>query len=103
MEPLVGIPDPVGGAGPALERRRADRAGPSDGADFRQFLLDNLNKVNDLQLQSDRAIQDLATGDEQDITRVMTAVEKANVAFQTLMAVRNKIIDSYDAIMQMRV
>ena len=102
MEPLIGIPPPPDGVSrpaPGV----ASRAGPSDGADFRQFLLDNLNKVNAMQLQSHQAVEDLATGAEQDITKVMTAVEKANMAFQTLMAVRDKIMESYNQIMQMRV
>lgn len=101
LDPLVGSTNAVGAA---IDRPSvAARQGSADGADFRKFLLENLNKVNAMQQESQDAVQKLQTGEEQDITKVMSAVDKANVAFQTLMAVRNKLMDSYDSIMQMRV
>lgn len=74
----------------------------ADGAEFRDFLLNNLEKVNQMQSEADTAVNDLVTGNETDITKVMSAVEKADVAFQTLMAVRGKLVDSYKEIMQIR-
>lgn len=73
-----------------------------DGSEFKQFLLENLEKVNQMQSDADQAVEGLLTGEETDITRVMGAVEKADVAFQTLMAVRNKLVESYQEILQMR-
>ena len=81
----------------------ARRETPVDGAEFKKFLLDNLNKVNEMQRDAGQAVTDLVTGKEEDITKVMTAVEKASVAFDTLMAVRNKLVESYQEIMRMRV
>ncbi len=75
---------------------------PVDGAGFRDFLLNNLQKVNQMQNEADDAVEGLVTGREADITKVMGAVEKADVAFQTLMAVRSKLVDSYNEVMQMR-
>ncbi len=74
----------------------------ADGAEFRDFLLNNLEKVNQMQSEANTAVEDLVTGNETDITKVMSAVEKADVAFQTLMAVRGKLVDSYKEIMQIR-
>ena len=85
------------------DKHPAPRVGPSDGADFRKFLLDNLNRVNEMQLDAHEAVDDLATGKEEDITKVMTAVEKSDVAFQTLKAVRDKIVESYQEILRMRI
>lgn len=97
--------DPVTGrlAGIGAETAAPQRAEPSTGAEFKRFLLDNLNKVNTMQQDAGKLVTDLVMGEEQDITKVMTAVEKADVAFQTLMAVRNKLIDSYQEIMRMRI
>jgi len=88
----IGKPGPATG-GPAA----------ASGPDFRRFLVDNLNKVNEMQQEAGKAVEDLVTGQETDITRVMGAVEKADVAFQTLMAVRNKLIDAYQEILRMRI
>jgi flagellar hook-basal body complex protein FliE len=74
-----------------------------DGTEFKKFLQDNLNKVNQMQTDADEAVHGLLTGKETDITKVMGAVEKADVAFQTLMAVRNKLVESYQEVLRMRV
>ena len=46
-----------------------------------------------MQSEANTAVEDLVTGNETDITKVMSAVEKADVAFQTLMAVRGKLVE----------
>lgn len=87
--------DAVGGAGNASKAT-------ATGADFKKFLIDNLDKVNEMQQDADQAVTDLQLGKETDINKVMTAVEKADVAFQTLMSVRNKLVESYQEILRMR-
>ena len=102
----MGIDTLLGGVsqiGRVDDKHPAVRIGPSDGVEFHQFLLDNLNRVNEMQLDAHDAMNDLATGKEEDITKVMTAVEKADVAFQTMKAVRDRIVESYQSILQMRV
>ncbi len=99
--------DPVTGRLEAIGRADAAKAPqhtePADGEEFKKFLLDNLNKVNTMQQDAGKMVTDLVMGNEQDITKVMTAMEKADVAFQTLMAVRNKLVDSYQEILRMRI
>lgn len=91
------------GLGSTLETRAPQHTEPADGSEFRKYLLDNLNKVNTMQQDAGKMVTDLVMGEEQDITKVMTAVEKASVAFDTLMAVRNKLVESYQEVMRMRV
>jgi flagellar hook-basal body complex protein FliE len=93
----------IGGAGATGDSRKLGATDTANGADFKKFLLDNLNKVNEMQQDADRAVEGLMTGSETDITKVMGAVEKADVAFQTLMAVRNKLVDSYQEILRMKI
>lgn len=97
------INNDLGGVGGFQNDNRQRSAAQSvDGAGFRDFLLDNLEKVNQMQSEAHSAVEGLVTGRETDITKVVGAVEKADVAFQTLMAVRSKLVDSYKEIMQMR-
>ena len=42
--------------------------------------------------------QDLATGKTEDVTGVMTAMEKSDLAFKTLLAIRAKLMDAYEEI-----
>ncbi len=74
-----------------------------DGKDFKQFLLENLDRVNQMQVEADDAVEGVATGQETDLNKVMVAVEKASVAFDTLMAVRNKLVESYQEVLRIQV
>ena len=88
------LPQPrVGGRHPTGEE------GPS----FREMLTSSLDEVRNLQAQADDAIRNLVTGEVTDVTEAMVAVERADLAFNTMMQIRNKIIQAYEEIMRMNV
>ena len=62
-----------------------------------------LDQVNGLQLQSDHLKQDFATGGEVELHDVMVAEEKASVAVELTMQLRNKMLEAYQEIMRMSV
>ncbi|MDQ7780632.1 MAG: flagellar hook-basal body complex protein FliE [Planctomycetota bacterium] len=74
-----------------------------DGKSFGEILSDSIAEVNKYQLDAERATEALATGKTDNIDEVLIAVRKADLAFKTLMQIRNKIIDAYDELMRMRV
>ena len=76
-------------------------AGPE--GDFKSLLMDSINEVNRLQSEADDARINLATGQTDNVAEVFTAVKKAELAFQTLMQIRNKLMDAYTEIKEMRV
>ncbi|HRX85721.1 MAG TPA: flagellar hook-basal body complex protein FliE [Phycisphaerae bacterium] len=80
----------------------ASGAGGPDGK-FMDLLLKNLDEVNRLQTEADQSVQDLYTGKTDDVAGVFTAVNKAGVAFDLLMEIRNKLVDAYQEIQQIRV
>ena len=88
---------PESGAG--LAPGQTHGAGPA----FQDLLLEALNEANRLQSSAESAIHGLAAGDERDVAEVMTAVEKADLAFRTLMQVRNKLVDAYEELMRLRI
>lgn len=69
---------------------------------FGKMLQEALTRVNDLQVEADRAIQDVALGKEEDLHRAMIALEKANLALGLTVQVRNKVIEAYQEIMRMQ-
>jgi flagellar hook-basal body complex protein FliE len=69
---------------------------------FGNMLARSLEEVNRLQITADEAIEDLEAGKQKNIHETMIAMEKADVAFQLLMQVRNKIISAYETIMRMQ-
>lgn len=99
LDPITGR---LEGLGSSLGTSGTQANQPATGAEFKQYLLDNLNKVNTMQQDAGKMVTDMVMGEEQDITKVMSAMEKASVAFDTLMAVRNKLVESYQEILRMR-
>jgi flagellar hook-basal body complex protein FliE len=73
-------------------------AGGTGGASFADALKNSINEVSRLQQDASQAVQDLATGKSEDVTGVMTAMEKSDMAFKTLLAIRAKLMDAYEEI-----
>jgi flagellar hook-basal body complex protein FliE len=88
-----------GGATPA----KTVGAGSPNGASFSDMLKNSIDEVSKLQQDASQAVTDLATGRTEDVTGVMTAMEKADIAFKTLLAIRGKLMDAYDEIKQISV
>ena len=76
-----------------------DGVGPS----FGEVLKDAITTVNEVQKQSNQEIEKLMTGESQDLHATLIAVQKADLSFQMMMQVRNKIVQAYQEIMRMQV
>lgn len=70
---------------------------------FSDLLMENLKTVNKLQQDATHAIEDLQTGKRDDLETVLAATAKADNAFRMLLQVRNKVVDAYREIQQIRV
>jgi flagellar hook-basal body complex protein FliE len=66
-----------------------------DRSDFFSQLQTAFNQVEQLQTEADQQVAGLLNGQGEDIHKAMIAVEKANLSFQLMMQVRNKIIQAY--------
>jgi flagellar hook-basal body complex protein FliE len=67
---------------------------------FGDLLQQSINQVSRLQHEADASINELAAGKQTDIHQTMIAVEKAEVSFELLMQIRNKVIAAYENIMR---
>jgi flagellar hook-basal body complex protein FliE len=76
--------------------------GAADGASFGDLLKQALQEVNDAQGSSEQEARNLMSGDATDMHTAILAVQKADVSFQMMMAVRSKLVDAYRAVMQMQ-
>ncbi len=92
---------PVGGGGGAA----GAAAKPSGGAatDFAAALKSQLAEVSEMQADANDSVQRLLTGESQNITEVFATARKAEVAFTLLMEIRNKLVDAYSELRQVRV
>jgi flagellar hook-basal body complex protein FliE len=69
----------------------------ADGS-FSGVLTNALQQVNQLSSGAEQQIGSLLNGGNTDMSSVMIAVEKADVAFQLMMQLRNKIVSAYQDI-----
>jgi flagellar hook-basal body complex protein FliE len=81
----------------------APRSQQGDGGGFKQELLDELRKVNEMQKDASQATNELLTGQRDDIEGVLIATQKADSAFRMLVALQNKVVGAYDEIRNIRV
>ncbi len=69
---------------------------------FKDALLQNIQHVNRLQQDATSAIEDLQSGGRTDVEGVLLATQKADTAFKMLLQVRNKVMEAYDEVKQIR-
>jgi flagellar hook-basal body complex protein FliE len=73
------------------------------GASFKDVLADSIQQVNSMQLQADQAVETMFSGGEVNPAEVLTAVQKADLAFRLTMQMRNKLMDVYQEIKDIRI
>jgi flagellar hook-basal body complex protein FliE len=77
-------------------------AGESAGPSFADTLNNAVYGVNQLHNDAAAQVSNLLQGGNADVNSVMIAVEKADVSFQLMMQVRNKIVNAYQEIEKMQ-
>src|ERR1700682_6003643 len=88
---------PIPGAGPSTG------SGQAETTSFKDTVKSLLADVNDKIQGSDQATRDLATGKTNELQKVVTSVEEANLALNFTMAMRSKLLEAYSEISRMQV
>jgi len=70
---------------------------------FSDALKDSIRKVGEIEKEADQEVEKLVKMENTDIQTTMIAIEKADLSFQMMMQIRNKIISAYEEIMRMQV
>jgi flagellar hook-basal body complex protein FliE len=82
------------------DRRRAPATAPEH---FFDLLQSSLQEVGRMQNEADRAVEDLTLGRQADIHSTMIAVEKAGIAMELALQIRNKLLNAYETLMRQQV
>jgi flagellar hook-basal body complex protein FliE len=85
--------------GQAYARNGVGRTG--DG--FADQLRSAVDQVNRLQIARDEQVEAMVRGEVTEVHEVMVAAEEAQLAFELLLEVRNKLLESYQELMRMQV
>lgn len=92
------------GAAQSLLSPSADAGTSATGAatPFAGLLTDAIGQVSALEDQARAAASGLMTGSGVDVHQAMIAAEKASMAFELALAVRNKAVQAYQSVMGMQ-
>ena len=72
--------------------------------DFAQVLKNSIDQVNQTQQQAEGMAANFAAGDgNTNLQDVMISLQKANISFQEMVQVRNKLVSAYHDVMNMQV
>jgi flagellar hook-basal body complex protein FliE len=74
----------------------------SVGASFGDLLSQSINQVNETQQHAGELKRAFELGENDvDLAEVMVAVQKSSLSFETMLQVRNKLVDAYKEVMNM--
>ncbi len=93
---ISGLPR-AGGVNPQAEVSKP----AADGSKFFETLQDMMDQVQNLEADGQKKVADMLQGNGEDIHKAMIAVEKADLAFQLMLQVRNKIVEAYQEVSRM--
>jgi flagellar hook-basal body complex protein FliE len=74
----------------------------SPASDFGQAVKKAIDAVESQQQLSTQSVQDMLTGQSDDVLPVVSAMAKADLSFKLLIGVRNKVIEAYKQTMNMQ-
>ncbi len=90
-------------AAASAENHAAGAAGSAQGAaPFSDLLMDAAGQVDHLQTEADAAMTGLMAGTGIEVHSAMIAAQKASMAFELTLAVRNKAVQAYQQVMSMQ-
>jgi flagellar hook-basal body complex protein FliE len=91
-------------AAAAVQGKPAGQTAAAGGADFAQALTAAINQVNQVQQQAQQMTENFVAGESNvNLQDVMVNLQKANLSFQQMVQVRNKLVTAYNDIMNMQV
>ncbi len=103
-DPIIGNRLGAAALGPLTPSTKLGQvAGSTDGNDFANMLRQQLERVTQIQNEADDGVKRILTGESDNLSEVFSAAKRAQIAFDLLMEIRNKLVDSYTELRQMRV
>jgi len=91
----------INGAAANTEFSKIKPSGKDHAGGFEDIMQDAIGKISQVQNDADTAVKELASGG--DMTQAIIAMEKADMSFNMMVEVRNKLVNAYEEIMRMQV
>jgi flagellar hook-basal body complex protein FliE len=99
MAPITGLPIQP----PATPLTAPQQNAGAGGTQFKNILLEALGQVNSMQTQANEAVQQLVTGGDVNPAEVLTTLQKADISFRMMLQIRNKLVQAYQEVNNIRI
>jgi flagellar hook-basal body complex protein FliE len=99
LVPLTPIAEAAAASNVSPAGINASVSGPS----FGELVTQGLGQLNQQMLSSQTDLQNLALGNQQNLHQLMISLEESRLSFQLMLQVRNRVLESYQALMRMQV
>jgi flagellar hook-basal body complex protein FliE len=90
-------------AGLSALQAKTIQAPTTEQPNFTESVRNLLNKVNDVNVNSERMADAYQRGEDIPLTDVVLGMQKASLSFEATLQVRNKVLKAYEDIMNMPV
>ncbi len=106
LNSIAALPGASGTTGAAGANTASTLLTPSSASSapspFADLIGDAVGQMNQLDAQAHAAVTGLMTGSGIDVHQAMIATQKADMAFELALAVRNKAVQAYQSVMGMQ-
>ena len=92
----------INGLKDGIEALQKSKAGDENSTGtFDDVLKEAMGKISQVENDVEKAVKELASGG--DVVEAMVAIEKADMSFQLMVEVRNKLLSAYEEISRMQI
>lgn len=99
MDPLLNIPAP-----PLAKPLSPGAAGPGrqPGGEFAAVFQEAVGRVENFRAEAEQAVQRFLSGEQEEVHSVAMATQRAELAFELFLQVKNKAVQAYQEVMRMQ-
>ncbi len=70
---------------------------------FGDMVTDAINSVDDAKKTADQNVEDFVSGKTENVHDVMLSLEKADISFQLMLEIRNRVVEAYQELSRMQI
>jgi flagellar hook-basal body complex protein FliE len=85
----------ISGLSTAELLKQKSKVDSTNGSAFAEQLKSAIGEVNELQIDSEKSIADMATGQVKDLHQAALAINKAETSMKLMLEIRNKALNAY--------
>jgi flagellar hook-basal body complex protein FliE len=93
---------PLSITGPIQSPRLASPGPGAPRGAFQAVLADAVSRVENFRLDAQTRVDSFLAGEEQELHQVIVDVQRAELAFEMFLQVRNKVVQAYQEIMRIQ-